>query len=216
MSKNTFLKDLKSAKISIRLCIIIFISFFVLKFLPINKIVELFAVSSESTLSLTGFYQIFTYWVLAIGDLISLISLCITMVLAGYIVEKFLSQKDVLILMGGTIILGGFLFAYLNSYSIIMTGPTIISWGLAGSAILIVFRTWSDSTKAAKIIVGIFVIGAFFQFYDLMFGNLQAKAATYILCGIFAAIYTFYNMRHKANWSEITKSETISGGIQQL
>lgn len=173
----------------------------------------MFAVSSESTLSLTGFYQIFTYWIFTVMDFISMIFLCIIIVLAGYIVEKFLPQKDVLFLIGGTIILGGFLFAYLKSSPFTMIGPSIISWGLAGSAVLIVFRTWSIATTAAKIVVGIFVIGALFQFYELLFGNLQAEAAIYILSGIFGASYTFYKMKRQVIWHEITEPEAISSGI---
>ncbi|HEX6983002.1 MAG TPA: rhomboid family intramembrane serine protease [Balneolaceae bacterium] len=211
MAKNKFLNDLKAAKVSIGIIIFLIISFFVFAFFPAETMVALLAIDTETVFSFSGFYQLFTYWIMQIS-LSNLLMISLSIILAGAIIERVLSKKEMILLIAVSIILGGVLFANLSKYAGLLLGASTLSWAYAGSAMIIVFRTWKKAPLSAKIIACFFSIGFFLLIFELfLLANPAQKplAIANIACSLWGIGYSFQKMNDNLPWSEENESLAI-------
>lgn len=144
-------------KVTFVFIVLSFIGAIVSKLYP--KFYELMVLDSSALSAPQKWYQFVTYPLVIIGLVNWLVS-SIVLFLFGKVVEKYLSVKEVILLMLVSTIVGGLAFFIFNDFKGSIDSVSLMSWGMGGVVIVFGFRNWyeSESLERTTLIIIPFLI----------------------------------------------------------
>ncbi|MFQ5753668.1 MAG: rhomboid family intramembrane serine protease, partial [bacterium] len=128
-----FISKIKKSEISFALAVLFFIGLLLGLFYP--EIVSILELSPERSLSPLYWYTFFTYSFIHI-DIFHFLFISLSIVFSGLIIEKYLSRYIMIIIIIGSMILGGIIYCLITPMSVSYIGGNMISYGYIGALLV--------------------------------------------------------------------------------
>jgi len=132
-----------------------------------------------------NWYRLLTY-PLCVGSIVNWLHTSIVFILTGFIIEKRLQKKDIILYIFLSSIIGGLVFIIVNQnqpYNIGLASPIIITWGYWATALITGIRDWKNLIVFEKVIIALCIL-SFLGLFSEDIGLMLAQFSAVILISI--------------------------------